>query len=308
MHYNERQTRKSLISQAMILKEIIFNRLQNFLCKVIATLFFIISLSASLSVDAADQHGPATESHSGGQQTRTSSKKKSDAYSGWEIYQTSKSMGTNKLILCAAGMKIVNPLMSMAYWPKTNQLVMINNSNHKYFLCTKEKFPHYVKMLGFDIFGTASKDLKYSDWKKIDTEQVASMNCVLYQRQAFNMPGGAERKEQTWVSSEISLPETAFQVYSELSGRPDSCRFGFPMKSKVITNTPPDGFKVRVDFDTREVAAKQFTASDFLMPKDYILVKEFSEFLLNDSESKMAKTKAFADRANEPAAPKALSK
>lgn len=315
MHYNERQTRKSLNSKAMVLKDTNFSRLQNLLYKAIVTLFFITSTSASLSADAANHNAPAT-----------GSKKKVDAYSGWEMYQKSKSMGTNKLMLCAAGMKIVNPLMSMAYWPKTNQLVLINNSNHKYFICTKEKFPHYVKMLGFDIFATASKDLKYSDWKKLDTEQVASMNCVLYQRQAVNMPGGAERKEQAWVSNEIVLPENAFQVYSELSGRPDACRFGFPMKSKVITNNPMDGFKVRVDFDTKEVMQKQFTASDFLMSKDYILVKEFSEFLLNDSESKVAhdankgsensihaamvklKTKAFADRANEPNAPKPLSK
>jgi hypothetical protein len=143
MHYNERQTCKSLNSKAMLLKDINFNRLQNLLYKVIVTLFFIILMSASLSVDAANHHAPAT-----------GSKKKIDAYSGWEMYQNSKSMGTNRLMLCVADLKIVNPLMSMAYWPKTNQLVMINNSNHKYFLCTKEKFPHYVKMLGFDIFAT----------------------------------------------------------------------------------------------------------------------------------------------------------
>jgi hypothetical protein len=237
-----------------------------------------------LPVDAANEHVQATKSHSGGKQT----KRETDTYSGWEIYQTSKTMGTNRLMFCAAGMKIVNPLVSVAYWPKSDQLVMINNSNHKYFTCSKEKFPHYVKMVGFDIFATANKELKYSAWKKIDTEQVAAMPCVLYQRQAVNLPPGAERREQTWATSEISLPETEFQVFSDLIGRPDACRFGFPMKSKVITNNPADGFKVRVDFDTREVVTKHFTASDFLVPKDYIHVKEFSEFLLNDSESKMA--------------------
>jgi hypothetical protein len=262
---------------------------EKFLRKIFAALFFIGSVLTLVSAKAADQHGRSNKSHPSSKQTSAGSKKKTDAYSGWEVYQTSKSMGTNRLMLCAGGLKVINPLMSMAYWPKSNQLVMINNANHKYFLCTKEKFPHYVKMLGFDIFGSSSKEYKYSEWKKLDTEPVASMNCALYERQALNVPAGGERKEQTWVSNEISLPPAASQVYSELSGRQDACKFGFPLRSKVLITSPQEGFKVRVDFDTREVSTKQFTASDFLLPKDYILVKEFSEFLMNDSESKTSK-------------------
>jgi hypothetical protein len=305
------------------LNNIIFNQLQKLLCRVLASLLFI----SLLSVHAADKHIQTEIQNSQKAENKTKKgKTKTDGFTGWELYQNSKSMGTNKVMLCPAGLKLVNPLMSVAYWPKPNQLVLINNSNHKYFICTKEKFPHYVKMLGYDIYGTVSKDMKYSEWKKLDSEPVASMPCVLYQRRAINMPSGVERKEQTWASTEISLPQTAFEVYSQLSGRPDACRFGFPLRSKVITTSLAEGFKVRVDFDTREVATKQFSANDFLVPRDYVHVKEFSEFLLNDSESHTAdvegkplqnglhsvivklKSKAFADRANEPSAPAIVPK
>ena len=128
------------------------------------------------------------------------------------------------------------------------------------------------------MFASGSKNIKYSQWEKLDTEKIAGMDSVLYQRKAINLPPDAERKEQTWVSQDISLPETLYNVYSEVSGRADSCRFGFPMRSKTIYNMPPDGFRVHVDFDTKEVGEKRFVAADFLPPKDYVLVKEFSEF------------------------------